>query len=93
MRVGIARTGLALGLGLIVGEVALVTTDRGVLISERRVKPGESYVVEEWGNLGAGSGSLYCRYFTGRAVAGIVYHYSPNGMFGRRACPFLLEPA
>lgn len=90
MRDRMVRAAVGLGLALAVADVALIVTDRGVLIREHRVKAGESYVVEDLGDLGAGGDTLYCRYFTGRAVAGIAYWYSPNNIIGRRACPFMM---
>ncbi|WP_460565411.1 hypothetical protein [Hydrogenophaga aquatica] len=61
-----------------------------VLVSERLVIPGQSYIVEDYGDLGAGQGeSLVCRYFTGRKIVTRVYHFASNNMFGKDECPFL----
>lgn len=74
-------------------ELALLVSGRGVLISERRVRSGERFIVPEWGNLGGGTqDALYCRYFTGRGVDANALWYSPNGFYGRRACPFVSDP-
>lgn len=52
-----------------VANLALLATDRRVLIHERKVTPGETYEVEGWGDLGsAQQSSLACRYWTGRSV-------------------------
>jgi len=61
-----------------------------VLVSENLIKPGQTYIVEGYGDLGAGQGeSLVCLYFTGRKIVTRVYHYAPNNMFGKDECPFL----
>jgi hypothetical protein len=61
-----------------------------ILVSENLIKPGQTYIVEGYGDLGAGqSESLVCLYFTGRKIVTRVYHYAPNNMFGKDECPFL----
>ena len=70
----------------------LLVTDRGLLLSEKKVEPGESYIVDDYGDLGKSSqGSFVCRYFNGRKIVTDVYWYSPNNIFGRDSCPFLRE--
>lgn len=61
-----------------------------VLVSERLVIPGQRYIVEDYGDLGASQGkSLVCSYFTGRKIVNRVYHYASNNFFGKDECPFL----
>jgi hypothetical protein len=70
--------------------LALLLSDRRVLVYEHKVNPGEVYVVAEHGNLGEEkNASLHCRYFTGRAVVESVFWYSPNNLLGKDSCPFI----
>ena len=81
---------LVVGVGT---PVALLVSGRRVLISETKVNPGDTYVVEDYGNLGAASqASLVCRYFTGRNTQTRVLWYSPNNILGRDSCPFMDAP-
>lgn len=68
----------------------LLLTDTRVLISETKVNPGQKYIVEEHGDLGANNQStLVCRYFNGRKILTSVLWYSPNNFLGKDSCPFL----
>jgi hypothetical protein len=72
--------------------LALLLTDSRVLVWENRVNPGETYVTDEWGDLGkAAQPQLVCRYFTGRSITMNVLWYSPNNIMGRDQCPFLVN--
>lgn len=80
---------LSLGLSLFLC-LALLITDSRLLVWEKRVNPGETYFVEEHGDLGTNRQSnLVCRYFTGRSVLTSVYWYSPDNLFGKSHCPFV----
>lgn len=75
---------------LVLFDLALLVTDSRILLSEQLVKPGEHFVVEDWGDLGkAAQAQLACRYFTGRAVKFNVFWYSASNVMGRDSCPFL----
>ncbi len=77
-------------LAVVAAWIGLAATDTRILISERLVRPGDKYVVEGFGDLGAnGQASLVCRYFTGRAVLPTVFWHSPNNIIGRDSCPFI----
>lgn len=77
-------------LALLAANLALLITGRRVLIHERSVAPGESYVVAEHGDLGKNSqATLVCRYWTGRSVVTRVLWYSPNNIMGADQCPFM----
>lgn len=78
---------------LLATDIALLISDRRVLVWETHVRPGETYEVPDWGDLGKSSGaSVVCRYFTGRSIKVRVFHYSPNNILGRDSCPFLALP-
>ena len=63
-----------------------------ILVYEVKVKPGDTYGVEGYGDLGKSSqGSLVCRYFTGRSLLIRVFWYDPNNSFGKDQCPFILD--
>ena len=64
----------AIGL-LLVLDVALLVTDRRILIGEALVGGPAPY--------------LTCRYFTGRSVRQREWHYASNGIMGRDSCPFV----
>ena len=64
----------AIGLLLVV-DVALLATDRRILIGEALVSGPAPY--------------LSCRYFTGRSVRNREWHYSSNGIMGRDSCPLV----
>lgn len=75
------------------GSLALLVSDTRMLVSETKVEPGRSYVVEDYGDLGKNTqASLVCRYFTGRGFKTTVFWYAPGGFFGRDSCPFLHRP-
>lgn len=72
--------------------IILVFSGTKILLSETKVEPGQNYHVEDYGNLGESSqASLVCNYFNGRKTLKRVFWYSPNNMFGRDSCPFLLR--
>jgi hypothetical protein len=64
-----------------------------VLVHEHLVKVGETYIVEDYGDLGkAQQSQLSCTYFTGRNFKTVVLWYSPNNIMGRDSCPFISQP-
>lgn len=88
MRAQIVFT-IAIGI-LVAASFGLLVTNKRVLIWQTKVNPGDSYVVEEHGNVGASEqSSLVCRYFTGRSIKMTVLWYSSNNVLGREQCPFL----
>lgn len=88
----IKRLALIIGAALSTTVLLLLVTGNRVLVSEKRVEPGETYVVPEWGDLGKEShAQLVCRYFTGRSFSTNVLWYSPNNIIGRDQCPFLVS--
>jgi hypothetical protein len=77
---------------LVVLWLALILSGKGVLISQRRVSPGDTYVVPDWGDLGdASQQQLACRYFIGTRVRWQVFWYSPSGIMGRADCPIFVD--
>jgi hypothetical protein len=75
---------------LALSVLALLVSGKRVLINEVKVNPGDHYVVEEHGDLGAStSATLVCRYFTGRSVLVSVFWYSSNNIMGKDQCPFI----
>lgn len=83
---------------VLVGTIALAVlltpalTGYKPLISQRLISPGQTYVTEEFGDLGANSrGSLVCTYFTGRRFVQRVYWHSRQNLFGKANCPLILE--
>lgn len=73
---------------LLLSNLALLVTDRRVLVHQHRVEPGETYRLEGWGDLGtAQQVQLVCRYWTGRGVVATVLWYSQNNIMGRDQCP------
>lgn len=72
-------------------SLALLLSGKRVLISEKKVSPGESYFVSDYGDLGKSQQAhLVCGYFTGRSLLTKVLWYSPNNILGRDQCPFLI---
>lgn len=71
----------------------LLFSDNRILLSETRVKDGQSYFVEGYGDIGknAKQDSLACLYFNGRKLFTKVYWYSSNNMFGRDSCKFYIS--
>lgn len=70
----------------------LLVTDTRVLVWEKRVRPGDHYVVPEYGDLASErDASLVGYYFNGRGLVTRVYRYAPNNILGRDACPFILR--
>lgn len=52
-----------------VGLLLLLVFNLRVLVGETKVQPGQTFIVEDHGDLGhAQQGTLACRYFTGRSV-------------------------
>jgi hypothetical protein len=77
----------------ILGEGFLFFTGWRLLLTERRSTPGQALVVEGFGDLGVMiEPKLVCKFFNGRRVLTRVYHFSPNGILGRDACPVWLGP-
>lgn len=78
---------------IIAADLVLLVSGYRLLISEKRVDPGQFYIVEDYGNLGSNSqASLACSYFSGRSIKTAVFWYSSNNLFGRDSCPFLYRP-
>jgi hypothetical protein len=72
-------------------SISLLVSDKLVLVSEKKINPGESYIVLG-DNLGDyKSSTLACKYFSGRSILTKVFWYSPNNIFGKDECPFLLD--
>lgn len=72
--------------------LALIVTEKGVLVSQRLVKPGESFVVPGWGDIGeADQAGLACRYFVGTRIRWKAFWYSPDGVLGRADCPIFID--
>ena len=70
----------------------LISGDR-ILIDEHRVRVGETYYLESYGNLGSNSqDSIVCAYFTGKSIVKKTFWYSSANVFGRDSCPFLYNP-
>jgi hypothetical protein len=87
------KFGLYVMAALVAGNLALLLAGARVLVFEAKVRPGQVYVVEGYGNLGeASQASLVCRYFTGRAIVAAVFWYAPKGSFGRDSCPVIYRP-
>jgi hypothetical protein len=79
---------------LVIAEAILLFTGRRILVAETKVEPGQTYVVDGYGDLGtAGHSSLVCRYFTGRSTVTTVWWHSPNNIRGRDSCPFIHTPS
>lgn len=82
----------------VIGAIALgvvltpALTGYKPVVSQRLVSPGQTYVMEDYGDLGANSrGSLVCTYFTGRRFIQRVYWHSRQNLFGKANCPLILE--
>ena len=81
-------------LGVLTICLFLRATETRVLIKQTIVKPGETYIVDGWGNLGsASSASLVCQYFTGLGTTVNVFWYAPNNILGRDSCRFISREA
>jgi len=79
-------------IAVLAASAALLITGKRILLSETKVKPGDSYSAPDYGNLGESkSASLVCKYFTGRSVLTRVFWYSPNNLMGKDECPFTLD--
>ncbi|KPA16066.1 hypothetical protein MHK_003694 [Candidatus Magnetomorum sp. HK-1] len=67
-------------------------TNTKILLSETKINPGQDYSLEDYGNLGEDNqASLVCNYFNGRKTLKKVFWYSPNNVFGKDSCPFVLK--
>ena len=85
------RKFLALAVGFLMAlELALLITGSRVLVSERRVLPGQEPGVE--GYRPAAQTQLVCTYFDGRALRTSVLWYSSNNIMGRDSCSFFVRP-
>lgn len=82
------------GSGALAVWLGLIATGSRLLVAERLVRPGETYVVGGWGDVGAAAQpSLVCTYFTGRSgLRTAVFWYSAANVMGRDSCPFLYRP-
>ncbi|MDR6850605.1 hypothetical protein J2Y54_000098 [Sphingomonas sp. BE123] len=70
-------------------NLALLITDHRLLVGEKKVNPGQRYIVEGYGDAGSNEQSvLVCSYWTGRSVVRNVLWYSSNNVMGRDQCPF-----
>jgi len=66
-----------------------IANDRRILIKETLIRPGQTYLVEDYGDLGKSEApSLVCEYFNGRRLLTTVFWYAPNNFMGRDSCPF-----
>lgn len=73
---------------LLLAELTLLVSGERLLVSQTLVRPGESYAVANFGDVGkSAQASLVCRYFTGRSVTTNVLWYSSNNVMGRDECP------
>jgi hypothetical protein len=73
--------------------LGLLVTGHRILVWERKVNPGDHYVVEGWGDLGAAQqASLACYYFTGRSFKLSVFWYGMGNVMGKDECPATLKP-
>lgn len=91
-------TTILIVVAVVVGTIALAVvltpllTGYKPMVSQRLISPGQTYVTEEFGDLGANSrGSLVCTYFTGRRFVKRIYWHSPENLFGKANCPLILE--
>lgn len=86
----ILRAGLIVVGASVLASLALLLTGNRVLVWEKKVELGETFVVEGHGDLGGNSqATLVCWYFTGRSVITNVFWYAPDNFLGRDSCPFL----
>ena len=83
---------------VVIGTIALgivltpFLTGYKPMVSQRLILPGQTFVTEEHGDLGANSrGSLVCTYFTGRRFVQRVYWHSPENLYGKANCPLIQE--
>ncbi len=77
---------------LVVAWLATMTMGVRILVSEKSVKPGQSYAVEGYGDVGASNEeSLVCSYFSGRKIVTRVYNFAQNNILGKDECPFLIS--
>jgi hypothetical protein len=73
-------------------SIFLLVSGKLLLVSEKKVNPGETYIVPEYGNLGDSKSSrLDCKYFSGRSILTKVFWHSPNNILGVDECPFILD--
>ena len=78
---------------LLLVDLGLLIFGYRILVHEHLVKVGESYFVEDYGDLGkAGQSQLACSYFTGRNFKTIVLWFSASNIMGRDSCPFVSGP-
>ncbi len=83
---------LAIGFAILISLTWLyiLVTDTRVLLTETKVARGQSFVVEDHGDLGDKSqSSIVCKYFNGRGTLQTVYWYSSNNFMGKDSCPFI----
>jgi hypothetical protein len=79
---------------VLIVEIAVIVSGRSLLVWQHTVRPGEKYILEDYGDIGkAGGKSLACYYFTGMSVVGTAFHFSANNIFGRNRCPFFNDSA
>lgn len=82
---------------LIIPSIAAVwflvlVTDTKVLLWQTKVRKGQYYYVEDYGDLGKyNQSTLVGRYFNGRSIITKVFWHSSNNIFGRDSCPFILR--
>lgn len=68
----------------------LLLSGKRILVFEKVVYPGESFLIKDYGDLGKENNpSLVCKYFTGRSITTSVFWFSPNNHLGNDECPFL----
>ena len=74
--------------------LALLVSEKGVLVSQRLVRQGEHFTVPGWGDLASNQqASLACRYFVGTRLRWKVFWYEPSGsgFLGRADCPIFID--
>ena len=72
--------------------LTLLVSGRGFLVYEKFVKPGTSYKLEDWGDLGNFSKpKLVCKYFMAQSVLTKVYDYSYDINYGKDGCTFIIN--
>lgn len=83
---------VVIGVALVV-SIGLLATGHRILVWQHKVNPGEHYVIEGWGDLGAAQqANLACYYFTGRSIKVSVFWYAVGNVMGKDECPATLKP-
>ena len=94
VELGVYLTGVCVPSGVppIRAEAEAAEAAEANLVEELIVHPGDSYVVEDHGDLGqSNQASLVCKYLFRVQERTRVYWYSPNDLMGRPYCPERFE--